>query len=279
MITIDDNLKSSSNGATPNYCGYHFRIARQRLGLSQVAVAKKLHIDQSAVSRLERGVLPNPSWHLVQEICGALNLEPHAMIGHCPDNGSTVQHSTQQQSMAQLRGRVAMHFLRMGYRDRISELLTCCLRDLQSVRPTLTALSLTLFTRDSGVRQIYAVYRQNEIHGAERRASGTKSMRALMASWRDDQVLWREARDELPLPGEETAVAIDHPLPQGMLGVDLREEELADTQGARQWVAEMAEPFAEGLQLIDDRYEARRHQTEQGANSNGSKNRKTDEFQ
>ncbi|MBT4098503.1 MAG: helix-turn-helix transcriptional regulator [Gemmatimonadetes bacterium] len=246
-----------SANAPQDYCGYHFRIARQRLGLSQVALARQLHIDQSAVSRLERGMLPNPSWHLIQEICVVLNLEPHAMIGDAIDNPSTAL-----QPIAQLRGRVAMHFLYVGYHERLPELLGYCLRDLQSVRPTLTALSLTLFTSDKGVRHCYAVYGQGEIQTGERRAVATRPVCALMASWRENQVMCRQTREELPVQGEETALAIDHPLSEGMLGFDLREEELADTESARFWVAEMAEPFVEGMRLVNDRSEIRRQQSE-----------------
>ena len=239
------------------YCGYHFRIARKRRGLSQVALARQLHIDQSAVSRLEHGVLPNPSWDLVQRLCVALDMEPHAMMRHGPGPGS---HALQQ--IAQLRGQVAKHVLYLGYRERIPELLACCLRDMQSVRPTVTTLALTLFTWSDGVRQCYATSLNGQIQSDERRVTGTPAIRTLLANWKADTPLQRESREELPIVNDETALAIDQPLPQGMLGIDLREEELADLDAARAWVVSMSEPFREALRLIEDRCEASRHRSE-----------------
>lgn len=241
----------------PNgYCGFHFRIARQRRGLSQVALAQELNIDQSAVSRLEHGALPNPSWHLVQKICVALELQPQAMMQHGAHPASVTL-----QPIAALLGRIATHMLYLGYRESIPELLGYCLRDIQSVRPTVTTLSLTLFTWSDGVRQCYAVHKDGRIQTEERRVAGTPAVRNLLVAWKADRALQREVRDELPLASDETAVAFDHPLPQGMLGIDLREEELADPDGAAAWVASMSEPFREGLRLIEDRCEASRQRS------------------
>lgn len=238
------------------YCGYHFRIARRRRGMSQVALARQLNIDQSAVSRLEHGALPNPSWNLVQRLCVALDLEPQAMVRHGLDPKSRAL-----QPIAQLRGRVAAHMLYLGYRERLAEMLGFCLRDMQSVRPTVTTLSMTLCTWSDGVLQVYAVYQDGCIHTGERRGSGTPAVRALLASWKADRPLRRSVRDELPIQSDETALVIDQPLPQGMLGIDMREEELADVDSAREWVVSMSEPFREGLRLVEDRCEAQRQRS------------------
>ena len=179
------------------------------------------------------------------------------MMRHGPGPSSHTLHP-----IAQLRGQVAKHVLYLGYQERIPELLACCLRDMQSVRPTVTTLVLTLFTWSDGVRQCYATNKGGQIQSDERRVTGTPAIRTLLANWKADTHLRRETREELPVDNEETALVLDLPLPQGMLGIDLREEELADLAAAHEWVVNMSEPFREALRLIEDRCEASRHRSE-----------------
>jgi transcriptional regulator with XRE-family HTH domain len=53
------------------------REVRRRANMTQTELAKRLGIEQSAISRIERGETRSPSHRLVMAICRVLGVDPH----------------------------------------------------------------------------------------------------------------------------------------------------------------------------------------------------------
>lgn len=64
--------------------GTRVRNARKALGLSQVAAAERIGIDQSALSRIENGDYRAMNPEMVLRLCLALNLDPDITFGWPP---------------------------------------------------------------------------------------------------------------------------------------------------------------------------------------------------
>lgn len=61
------------------------RAARKRMQLTQVVLAKRAGIEQSTVSKLERGQVRQPSFAIIAAIAEALCIDPRALDFSTPD--------------------------------------------------------------------------------------------------------------------------------------------------------------------------------------------------
>jgi DNA-binding XRE family transcriptional regulator len=240
----------SDNGRTNLLAspGFHFEnlvTARRRLGMSQGELARRLEVDQSTVSRLERGEMQSPPWKLVVQVCLHLQLEPHALM--------EVGRAITCRDLPIARARVSHHFLYLGSFSRLPEMLHYCLFDISHVRPTVVGVSLLLFHwPDASTRQYYAHWQAGQISFAERiePPRPSKPVERLQQLWEGGQVSHRQGREELR--GWDPAIAIDVPMTHGMFGLDFSEEEGLETD-TDFWVGRIAETFERGLSLVGER--------------------------
>lgn len=54
----------------------NFRELRQRAGLTQMELARKIGRDQTTISQIERGAVRSPGYFLVVDIASALKVKP-----------------------------------------------------------------------------------------------------------------------------------------------------------------------------------------------------------
>ena len=80
--------------------GMRIRTLRTSKGISQEEIADRLHISQSAYSRIENGESNN--WiNLIEKICNVLDVKPEelfaseGLVQNNSDNASAVQNHTQ----------------------------------------------------------------------------------------------------------------------------------------------------------------------------------------
>ncbi|HJP29071.1 MAG: helix-turn-helix transcriptional regulator [Candidatus Latescibacteria bacterium] len=248
------------NGHTAAWEGPDFRserlvIARRRLGMNQGELASLLGVDQSTVSRLERGEMQNPPWKLVVQACQHLQLEPHALM---MNQRSPETHTCRPLSI--VRARVSHHFLHLGDFSRLPEMLHYCLHDMGCVRPTVVGVSLLLFNwPNAATRQFYAHWQAGQVSFAERQEKETLSppVARLRQLWERGESSYRHGRQELV--GWNPALVIDLPTTHGMVGLDFSEEETLESD-TDDWAAKMAETFEKGLALAGERHG--RHESE-----------------
>lgn len=62
-----------------DHIGKVLKVCRERAGLTQWALANKIHVDRTTVTKVETGDLKNPSYTLVKEWANATN--GHDLIG------------------------------------------------------------------------------------------------------------------------------------------------------------------------------------------------------
>lgn len=55
------------------------REARRRAGLTQVELSAKSGVGQTAISKIEVGVVTDPSFETVRRLADALNMDPRAL--------------------------------------------------------------------------------------------------------------------------------------------------------------------------------------------------------
>ena len=231
--------------ASPGFHSENLVIARRRLGMSQGELARRLEVDQSTVSRLERGEMQSPPWKLVVQVCLHLQLEPHALM--------EVGREKTCRALPLARARVSHHFLYLGSFSRLPEMLHYCLHDISHVRPAVVGVSLLLFHwPDESTRQYYAHWQAGQISFAERIEPPrmSKPVERLRQLWERGQASHRKGREELT--GWAPAIAIDVPMTHGMFGLDFSEEEALE-RDTDFWVERMAETFERGLGLVGER--------------------------
>ncbi len=232
----------------PRFQSERLVIARRRLAMSQGELASRLGVDQSTVSRLERGEMQSPPWRLVVQACLHLHLEPQALMDVNSGPSQTCR------PLSIVRARVSHHFLHLGPFGRLPEMLHYCLHDISHVRPTIAGISLLLFDWPDGVtRLFYAHWNSGQVTFAEHLIKRPLQTAAacMQAQWRDRKASRRTVRPELP--GWEPQLVYDQPLTRGMLGLDFSAEESVATD-TDFWVARLAETFDQGLSLVGERF-------------------------
>jgi transcriptional regulator with XRE-family HTH domain len=77
------------------YLGKVLRAHRERYGMSQVELSRRIHISQTALNQLERGQTVDPHFSIVQNIAAVLGLsldhvvkEAQALQGETMDTAS-----------------------------------------------------------------------------------------------------------------------------------------------------------------------------------------------
>lgn len=243
--------KPQSNGHADPWEAPEFRserlvVARRRLGMSQGELALRLQVDQSTVSRLERGEMQSPPWKLVLQACVHLQLEPQALVDTDPDQVTC-------RPLSIVRARISHHFLYLGSFSRLPEMLHYCLHDMSHVRPTLVGVSLLLFNwPTASTRQCYAHWQSGQISFAERQESSHSApVQRLHELWERGETSHGKGRQELA--GWNPPMSIDVPLTHGMLGLDFSAEEAEETD-TEFWADRLAETFDRGLALAGERY-------------------------
>lgn len=244
---------SNGNGHKPDNVSPRFHserlvIARRRLAMSQGELAHHLGVDQSTVSRLERGEMQSPPWKLVIQACLHLKLEPHALMDYQDGPAETCR------PLSIVLARVSHHFLHLGNFGRLPEMLHYCLFEISHVRPTIAGVSLLLFDWPDGVtRQFYAQWHAGQVTFAEHNIKKPYSaaVTRLHENWQTRTALRRPSRAELP--GRQPALALDLPLTRGLLGLDFLSE-AASEPDTDFWAERLAETFDRGLALVGERY-------------------------
>lgn len=229
------------------YSARTLTVARRRKGWSQLRLARQLGVDQSTVSRLERGEMTSAPWRLVIEVCRQLDLEPQAVV--LPPPGEELQPGY---SLALVRARISHHFLYLGYEQRLPEMLHFCLGELARVRPTVVGLHLVAFA-DTQARHYYAIWRHGEVSFAERIESDrmTAVIRRLRHLWESAEPEVRTLREDLA--GWRPPLTVDCPIPQGIVSVDFTKEEDPEAHDTVTWVSHLAETFGVGLDVVEER--------------------------
>lgn len=246
-------MTTGSNGQDlkwdPPFHAHRLVTARRRLGLNQGDVARLLGVDQSTVSRLERGEMQSPPWKLVIQACLHLNLEPHALLDTEPSPPTNNCHP-----LGMVRSRLTNHFLYLGSFARLPEMLNFCLQDIARTRPSVIGLSLIIFEwpRDATTRQFYAHWDSGQISYAERilDEQHASELEMLHAKWKRNEASQREGRQELV--GWNPALAVDVPLTHGMFGIDFSADESAEPDTMR-WALKLRDTFDSGLGLVQER--------------------------
>jgi transcriptional regulator with XRE-family HTH domain len=100
--------------ANPGFRADRLVTARRRLAMSQGELARRLGVDQSTVSRLERGEMQSPPWKLVVQACLHLKLEPHALMDVNSGPAETCR------PLSLVRARISHHFLYLGNFSRMT---------------------------------------------------------------------------------------------------------------------------------------------------------------
>lgn len=85
----DMTLRLKSNVAA-EALGLSLRLARERRKITRHVLANKLNIDQSQISRIERGQMFLVG-HNVRKICTFLNVQPDPYIGLSPADQISLQ--------------------------------------------------------------------------------------------------------------------------------------------------------------------------------------------
>lgn len=235
------------------YSAHTLTVARRRKGWSQLCLARRLGVDQSTVSRLERGEMTSAPWRLVIEVCRQLDLEPQAVLS--PPPGEELKPGY---ALALVRARISHHFLYLGYEQRLPEMLHFCLGELARVRPTVVGLHLVAFA-DTQARHDYAIWRHGEASFAERIESDrmTAVVRRLRQLWESAEPGVRTLRQDLA--GWRPALTVDCPIAQGILSVDFAKEEDPQVHDTVAWVSHLSETFAVGLDVVEERKGGRPH--------------------
>lgn len=239
---------ASAKRDRPHFHSERLVIARRRLAMSQGELAKRLGVDQSTVSRLERGEMQSPPWKLVIQACLHLQLEPHALMDTHDGPEETCL------PLSIVRARVSHHFLHLGKFSRLPEMLHYCLHDMSHVRPTIMGLSLMLFDWPDGVsRHFYAHWQTGEVTFAELTLKKplAPAVTRLREQWDARKPTRRTARPELP--GWSPELVLDIPLTHGLLGLDFLSEE-ANAPDTDFWADKVAETFDHGLALVGERH-------------------------
>lgn len=235
----------ATEGANLHFHCDRLVTARRRLGMNQGELARLLGVDQSTVSRLERGEMQSPPWKLVIQTCMHLQLEPHALLDTEP--GHDVN-SCRPVTVA--RSRVANHLLYLGSFGRVPEMLHYCLHDIGRTRPTVIGLSILLFDWPvvGTSRQYYAHWQTGQASFAERTVDPEeKHVAALLKRWRAGKMCERAGRPELV--GWDPHLSVDAPMRHGMMGFDFMQEE--ETEGdTLLWVDRMISVFEVGMDMI-----------------------------
>jgi DNA-binding XRE family transcriptional regulator len=233
--------------ANPGFRADRLVVARRRLGMSQGELAGRLGVDQSTVSRLERGEMQSPPWKLVVQSCLHLKLEPHALMDVNAGLAETCR------PLSIVRARISHHFLYLGSFGRLPEMLHYCLYDMSHVRPTIAGVSLLLFNwPDAVTRTFYAQFQGGQVSfaGRNEKAPLTEPIERLRELWQAGTKSRRPRREEIP--GWEPALALDLPLTHGMLGLDFSAEEYEEPD-TDVWAEHLAETFERGLALAGER--------------------------
>jgi len=233
--------------ANPGFRADRLVVARRRLGISQGELASRLGVDQSTVSRLERGEMQSPPWKLVMQTCLYLKLEPHALMDVDAGPAETCR------PLSIVRARISHHFLYLGSFGRLPEMLHYCLYDMSHVRPTIAGVSLLLFNwPDATTRYFYSHWQAGQVSFAERSEKEPLAgpMARLKEQWKAGKKSRHQGREEMP--GWEPALSLDLPLLHGMLGLDFSDEERREPD-TDLWAERMSETFERGLALAGER--------------------------
>lgn len=222
-------------------------VARRRKGWSQRFLAQRLGIDQSTVSRLEHGGMANVPWRLLTQACQLLDLDPQAVVAAGP--GDEMRPGF---ALALVRARISHHFLYLGYWQRLPEMLQYCLAEMARVRPSVVGVHLLVFGQLE-TRHFYALWRDGESSFAERiEPEGmTPPVRRLYQLWETQGTSLRAEREETA--GWRPGLAVDYPMPRGMLGVDFSRQEDPARHETLNWVSRLAETYAVGLDVVAER--------------------------